>query len=398
MSTTPGGALSDTALAAFVHNVQANTLLAWNLSQYGQDTWRVTPQLTLTYGLRWDLNPALKGNNLENQPFTVIGLDDPATITLAPRGTPLYDTNHRNVAPRIGIAYQFGGNQNWTSVLRAGFGMFYDLGYGSLGGVSSYFPYQAVKSLSLVPFPLSVANAAPPPLTTNPPVSSILVAEPNLSTPYTYQSNLALEQSIGENQSLSLTYVGAAGGDLLRVTNLYNPNPNFQQVSVTSNSATSDYDALQIKFERRLSRGLQLLASYTWSHSIDIASTDAFTTYLNTPISIANPDIDRASSDFDIRHTFTVGVTYIVPTPQSNSFARATLGGLSVDTFLVARTAPPVDVTGGLVVAAGTVLKPRPNVVPGVPLELYGSQYPGQTLTLQRGQLDWLGGAIRLCD
>ncbi len=377
VSTTPGGALSDTALAAFVHNVQANTLLAWNLSLYGQDTWRVTPQLTLTYGLRWDLNPALKGKNLQNQPFTVTGLDDPATLALAPRGISLYDTSYGNVAPRIGIAYQFGGNQNWTSVLRAGFGIFYDLGYGSLGGVSSYFPYQAVKSLSLVPFPLSAANAAPPPLTTNPPVSAILVAQPNLSTPYTYQWNLALEQSIGENQSFSLTYVGAAGRDLLRVTNLYSPNPNFQQVSVTSNSATSDYDALQIKFERRLSRGLQALASYTWSHSIDIASTDAFATYLNTPISIANPDIDRASSDFDIRHTFTAGVTYIVPTPQSNSFARATLGGWSVDTFVVARTAPPVDVTGGLLIAAGTVLKPRPNVVPGVPLELYGSQYPG---------------------
>ena len=210
-----------------------------------------------------------------------------------------------------------------------------------------------------------------------PPSQAILVAQPNFSTPYTYQWNVALEQSIGENQSLSLTYVGAAGRDLLRVTNLYNPNPNFQQVSVTSNSATSDYDALQIKFERRLSRGLQALASYTWSHSIDIASTDAFATYLNTPISIANPDIDRASSDFDIRHTFTAGVTYIVPTPQSNSFARATLGGWSVDAFVVARTAPPVDVTGGLLVAAGTVLRPRPNVVPGVPLELYGSQYPG---------------------
>ena len=377
MSTTPGGALSDTALAAFVHNVQTDTLLAWNLSLYGQDTWRVTPQLTLTYGLRWDLNPALKGKNLENQPFTVIGLQDPATMTLAPRGTPLYDTNYGNLAPRIGIAYQFGGKQNWTSVLRAGFGIFYDLGYGSLGGVSSYFPYQAVKSLSLVPFPLSPANAAPPPLTTNPPVSNILVAAPNLSTPYTYQWNVALEQSIGENQSFSLTYVGAAGRDLLRVTNLYNPNPNFQFVSVTSNSATSDYDALQIKFERRLSRGWQALASYTWSHSIDIASTDAFATYLNTPVFIANPGIDRASSDFDIRHTFVAGVTYIVPTPQSNGFARATLGGWSVDAFLLARTAPPVDLTSGLVVAAGTVLNPRPNLVPGVPLELYGSQYPG---------------------
>ncbi len=377
MSTTPGGALSDTALGAFLHNLQANTLLARNLSLYGQDTWKVTARLTLTYGLRWDLNPALKGKNLQNQPFTVTGLNDPATMALAPRGTSLYDTSYGNVAPRIGIAYRFGEKQNWASILRAGFGMFYDLGYGSLGGVSSYFPYQATKSLSLVPFPLSGANSAPPPLTTNPPVSAILVAEPNLSTPHTYQWNVALEQSIGAKQSLSLTYVGAAGRDLLRVNNLFNPNQDFQQVNITDNSATSDYDALQVKFERRLSRGLQALASYTWSHSIDIASTDAFATYLNTPPLIANPNVDRATSDFDIRHAFTAGVTYAVPTPQWNSFARATLGGWSMDTFLLARTAPPVDLTSGLVIAAGTVFYPRPNLIPGVPIELYGSQYPG---------------------
>jgi len=363
MSTTPGGALSDTALGAFLHNVQGNTLLARNLSLYGQDTWKLTPRLTLTYGLRWDLNPALKGKNRENEPFTVTGLNDPATMTLAPRGTSLYNTNYGNVAPRIGIAYQFGGKQNWTSVLRGGFGIFYDLGYGSLGGVSSYFPYQATKSLSLVPFPLSEANSAPPPLTTNPPVSNILVAERNLSTPRTYEWNFALEQALG-----------AAGRDLLRVTNLYNPNPDFQFVNVTSNSATSDYNALQIQLQRRLSQGLQALASYTWSHSIDIASTDAFATYLNTP---GNPNIDRASSDFDIRHSFTAGVVYAVPTPQWNSFARTALGDWSVDTFILARTSPPVDITGSVAFAAGTALASRPNVIPGVPLELYGSQYPG---------------------
>jgi hypothetical protein len=64
---------------------------------------------------------------------------------------------------------------------------------------------------------------------------------------------------------------------------------------------------LQVKFERRLSQGLQALASYTWSHSIDISSTDAFANYLNTPSSVANPNIDRGNSDFDIRHSFTAG-------------------------------------------------------------------------------------------
>jgi hypothetical protein len=70
-------------------------------------------------------------------------------------------------------------------------------------------------------------------------------------------------------------------------------------------------------------------------------------------------------------------VTYTLPSPLGNKFARVTLGGWSLDAFVLARSAPPVNVIGGLVVAAGTALYPRPNVVSGVPLELFGSQYPG---------------------
>jgi hypothetical protein len=122
---------------------------------------------------------------------------------------------------------------------------------------------------------------------------------------------------------------------------------------------------------------LQTLVSYTWSHSIDIASTDAFANYLNTPGSVANPNIDRGNSDFDIRHAFTAGVTYSLPSPESNKIAHAALAGWSVESFIFARTAPPVDVVGGIVLTDGIALYPRPNVVPGVPFVLYGSQYPG---------------------
>ena len=186
-----------------------------------------------------------------------------------------------------------------------------------------------------------------------------------------------MEQSLGTNQSLSLTYVGSIGRDLLRVTGLVSPNANFGFVAVTDNSATSNYNALQVKFERRLSRGLQALASYTWSHSIDIASTDAFANYLNTPSSVANPNIDRGDSDFDIRNSFTAGVTCSLPSPERNAVARAALGNWSVDSFILARSAPPVDVIGGMVYEDGIALYPRPDVAPGVPLVLYGSKYPG---------------------
>jgi hypothetical protein len=155
-------------------------------------------------------------------------------------------------------------------------------------------------------------------------------------------------------------------------------NPNFQSVSVTNNSATSDYHALQLKFQRRFSRGLQALASYTFSHSIDIASTDAAANYLNTPGGGGYQSVDRGDSDFDIRHSFTAGVTYDLPAPGTNKAVREAFGGWSLDTFILARSAPPDDIIGALYFGpGGTALYPRPDLVPGVELELFSSQYPG---------------------
>ena len=376
MTAAPGGALSGTASLAATFTMESSALLAQNFSVYGQDTWKITPRFTITYGLRWDVNPPLRGKNSANDPFTVIGLDHPATVTLAPHGTPLYETTYGNFAPRIGLAYQFDGIRKWDATLRAGFGVFYDLGQGSLGGVSSFFPYSASKIITSAAFPLSTQNVASPSRTLNPPVGTILVTDPHLKLPRTYQWNVALDHSIGNNQSLSLTYLGAAGQDQLRITKLFNVNPNFQTIVLTDNSATSDYHALQIKFQRRLARGLQIVSSYSWSHSIDIASSDASVS-INTPVTIASPNLDRGNSDFDIRHSFTAGVTYSLPFPNTNEIVRTIFRGWSVNTFLMARSALPVNIVGATFSAAGVTLAPRPNLNPGLPLELFGSQFPG---------------------
>jgi len=180
VTASPGGALSGTALFDQSGATQSNALLSQNFSLYGQDTWKITPRLTVTYGLRWEVNPPLRGKNSANDPFTVTDLNNPATMTLAPRGTPLYETTYGNVAPRLGLAYQLRTSPNWGTTLRAGVGVFYDLGQGSLGGVTSYFPYGVSKNFSPGAFPLSPQNAAPPAFTTNPPVDTMVVADPVL--------------------------------------------------------------------------------------------------------------------------------------------------------------------------------------------------------------------------
>src|SRR5262249_54686681 len=143
------------------------------------------------------------------------------------------------------------------------------------------------------------------------------------------------------------------------------------------NSATSDYHALQTKFLRRFSRGMEVQGSYTYAHSIDIASTDAFANYLNTPVTVGSPGLDRGNSDFDIRHSFTAGASYSVPTLRSHGAWREILGGWSVNAFELARSSPPVDIVGGVVSGTGTALRFRPNWTAGAPVELSGSGYPG---------------------
>ncbi|HKR12335.1 MAG TPA: TonB-dependent receptor, partial [Pyrinomonadaceae bacterium] len=201
VNANPGGALSGAVSFAQPTAFRGSSLLSQNLSLYGQDTWKITPRLTMTYGLRWDVNPPLRGKNSASDPVTVAGINNPASMTLAPPGTPLYQTTYGNVAPRIGFAYQFQGIRKWDAVVRAAFGTFFDLGQGSLGAVASFFPYLVSRNLSLAPFPLNPQNAAAPAFTLNPPVSTIFVADPDLKLPRTYQWSLALDQSIGSDQS-----------------------------------------------------------------------------------------------------------------------------------------------------------------------------------------------------
>src|SRR5262249_17774476 len=133
-----------------------------NFSLYAQDTWSLRSSLTITYGLRWDVNPppGLIHNTIE--PLT-LATTDPATLSLAPPGTPMYHTTYNNFAPRIGVAYRLRDAPARQTVLRGGWGLFYDLGSNFvIDNLATSFPFVARRVLSNVHFPVDPALLTPP--------------------------------------------------------------------------------------------------------------------------------------------------------------------------------------------------------------------------------------------
>ncbi len=357
------------------HGSIASEPVFTNFSAFVQDEWKVTRRLSLSLGLRWDVNPA-PGNEIGYLPYRLNQITDLATATVAPTNSQLWATDWHGFAPRVGVAYQLGSNPGYETVLRAGFGLFYDLGNILASfGFSNYLGFAVSTKYPGAPFPLTPAQLTLPPVSLAPPYQqSILAFDPHLRLPYTAQWNVALEQRLGRHQTLTVNYVGSSGHDLLALLSYYPyylGNMNFQSgnsADVVSNVASSSYNALQVKFQRNLSHGLQVLASYTWAHSID-DSTNNF----------AIPELLRASSDFDIRHNFQLGATYAIPGSYSNRVLAGLLQHWSLDPHFSARSALPVDLVGsnGEDPTTQALLNYEPNLVPGQPVYLYGSGYPG---------------------
>jgi hypothetical protein len=350
-----------------------------DVSFFAQDSWQVVPRVTLNYGLRWDYDPP--PSEASGHPFyTVTGLDDIATVTIAPKGTPLWSASKANFAPRVGFSYALHQTPGAETVLRGGGGIFYGLGdqqgaQGTLG-----FPYGRSEYLygAAGAYPLSQATAAPIPFTMNPPYTFVFAFAPNLRDPRVYQWNFSLQQNMGTGRSLQMTYVGNHGSDLLR-NEMLQPamgvNPDFGYLDVITNNDYSNYDALQVQFKQNPWHNLQIFASYTWSHDLDNGSSVALPIPYHT---IYSPSLDYGDSDYDIRNSFNAALTYDLPsTHESNSLLHYVSNGWAVDSLFRSNSAAPLTITTG-VFAFGldwneTAANQRPNVVPGTPLYVTGA-------------------------
>jgi hypothetical protein len=337
-----------------------------NFSAFIEDEWHMANRLTLSMGLRWEVNPApasTKGKS--NLPFTFQG-NNLSTLMLAPQGTPLWQTSWYNFAPRLGAAYVLRDRPDRETVLRGGLGVFFDTGQqlGSVGYQSDGF--SAVSQFAQVSFPLAPAQVSP--AITNPPVApynQVFAFPAHLQLPFTLEWNASLQQALGKSQALTVSYVGANARRLLEFNEITpGPiNPNFGTVVFLQNGLTADNNALQLQFQRRLSSGLTALASYTWSHSIDFGSQSA-----------AFPSV-RGNSDFDVRHNFSAAVSYDVPSHFRSGFARAVLGHWGLDDRFTARTGFPITLNGPQFIdpATGNTNNAGLDLVSGVPVYLYGA-------------------------
>lgn len=340
------------------------------LSGYTQDAWNLASNLTLTYGLRFEYVPApSEQDGILAQ--TVIGIetDPPTDPRLAPAGTSLF---HRGgeIAPRMGAAYQLNKSSDRAATLRGGFGVFYDLGLGSvMNGFVSGYPFTASVSKTNLPLPLPDSARVLPVPGTSPP-TSLTVLSPDLRLPYTRQWNVAYEQAFSAAQSATISYLGAAGRHLL-LTQVYQ-DVRLQEFPATSLFLTvqrsrgqSKYQALQLQYQRRLHKGLQVMASYTLAKAQDNASSDAADAQFSTGQHFQPQVLSR--SDFDVRHLASIALSYELPALSMSTLARAVTSDWSVDGLWRARSGQPLTLNAGSTLINGVFVSQRPDMVTGQP-------------------------------
>lgn len=355
------GLESDQAAELITSTHQPTYLLSQSSSLYAQDTWKIHPRLTLTYGLRWELAPAPAPRN-QTRLASWSDVGEPAQIALAPPGTPLWATTWTNFAPRFGVAWQPGKKSGL--VFRAGIGLFYDLGVGSVADVGSFFPGSATLVTPSVGVPVADPSAWLPALSLAAPYPVVEAFDPALVLPRSSEWNLALEKSISGRQVVSATYVGQHGASLLRQLAQYRPNPNFSsEFLLNGNFAWANYHALQLQYRRQIAGSLQALVNYSWSHSLDNASNDVIAGFSGNVISGVS---DYASSDTDVRSSFSGTIDYALPGLRSSGFLGRTTRMWRLAGVAVARTGFPFN---GLVIfespdPSGYALS-RPDRIPG---------------------------------
>jgi Carboxypeptidase regulatory-like domain/TonB dependent receptor-like, beta-barrel len=345
---------------------------------YVQDTFKVRPNLTLNYGLRWEHYTVLK---------EVYGRQAVVTVAcggFCPPGTPLYSPYYKDFAPRLGLAWQPGGASGKT-VIRAGFGMYFEPnqmddfsdGHESTG---QRFDISAADVPGLS-YPIS------PALLTNP-LFSPKAWDPNRRDGYFEDWDLTVQRMLPKGFLGQVAYEGSEGHRLFSAVrfnrceddsaltgNCVRPIPGFGEFNQKRNQGNSNFHSLQVSVQRHLTSGWLWGTEYMWSHGLAWGGFGA-----GEYPHVENYDCIRCSygsSQIDVRQSLSVNSVYELPIGPGKPFLNTggisgkLLGGWQLSGIASATSGRPIDILvsrSSTDMPDGVTRNQRPDLVPGVPI------------------------------
>lgn len=373
---------------------------------YGQDQWKLSPNLTLSYGIRYEY-PGDQLSNLRDLNKRILAAynNDPAF-----RFEPLPKVDTNNWMPRIGINWnprtKSGGIVGFLTggsklVFRAGYARAYDPSYARLvADVFSSFPFVASQNTSQTSAFTTMIGTTVPDIS-NPWKLNRTVFSRDYRSPATDQISINIQRELSANMILKVAYIRTRGTGLFQTvqgnpkvpclfgtgTGLCNTtgidrntgvplpaapeqiprvDPTRGEITVRANSASSTYDALQTSLEKRLSHGVSFGLHYTWSSFIDTASDvvgDDQDAGLQDPF---DWNRERGRSRFDIPHRLTGNIVYELPFfRKQKGIVGKFLGGWQINSFFSFQSGAPFTVLNGSD-PAGVGGAIRPNIFTGV--------------------------------
>jgi carboxypeptidase family protein len=340
----------------------------WRDGFFVQDTWQIRPDLTLQYGLRYELPTvaySLNGNGrILNSDFTALVPTSSATSAKSYTPVPGFKftgPNHSDWAPRFGLSYRATNK----IVVRMGGGIYYNANHlNAFTLASTNYPFS-----SAVTYTGSTAGSAPTLTFANPtagagasPVAGTLGTYVNaftdnhyLPTPRLYQWNVDTGVEAWKNAGFELQYLGSRG---IHLDESYYPNSGdpgpgnvnakrpyqlFGTIREIQNDSFSTYHGLTAILRQRLTHGLNMNLGYTWSHSMD---TSADSNSGGTAMWQGHLKLDYGNSNWDIRNRFVGSLTYQLPYFGRNNFwEHAVLAGWQANSIITFQTGMPMNIT-----------------------------------------------------